>query len=349
MNALRTLIVLALAAACAGTRAAPCDDAPEAVNGALPICGVSAPEDMAAWGDHFLVVSSMEVSDHFYLLDSRDNTLSILRTELSVPAPGQRRGDADCAPPVYMRTHGIDLSRAADGSWQLLAVNHGARETVEMFELRDGSGGEPSLHWRGCVAAAENAQFNDVAALPDGGFLATDPITASWQLPRMLLGALGMPTGRVYRWTPGEGYAAVPNTEGAYPNGITLADDGQSFYLNVYLDGEVREHALDSGELLRRLPVEKPDNSTLTAQGELLVASQRAGLPTLIAAILAEAGERNRIPFEILAIDTESFSPRILYRHDGDALGGGTVAVPQGAGLYIGAFRGDRLLRVPMP
>lgn len=324
--------------------AVPCDEQPKMAD-EHAICGIEAPEDMVALDERRLIVSSMEVTDHLYLLDTRTDELGPLRTELEPPPAAQRWGEPDCAPPVYMISHGIDLSRAADAP-RLLVVNHGGRESVEMFELRQDGEATPWLQWRGCVLAAENAQFNDVAALPDGGFLATDPLTDSWKLPRMLLGALGMATGRVYRWAPGAGYSAVPGTEGAYPNGITLAADGARFYLNLYLDGEVREHALDSGEILRRVSVKKPDNSTLTADGRLLVASHRAGLPSLVGAIADEAGERNRIPFDIVVVDLDSFDTRILHRGDGEALGGGTVAVPAGERLYIGAFRGDRLLRV---
>jgi hypothetical protein len=38
--------------------------------------------------------------------------------------------------------------------------------------------------------------------------------------------------------------------------------------------------------------------------------------------------------------------PSVLYASDGSSLGGGTVAQQVGADLYIGAFRGDRMLRV---
>lgn len=338
------LLLLGLLAVPSSTLAVPCSDPPEEA-GVTAICGVEAPEDIVVLDDRYLIVSSMEVTDHLFLLDTRDASLAPMVTRLDAPSPERRLGDPQCTPPVYMISHGIDLARDGDDT-RLLVVNHGGRESVEMFELAAAADGVPMLEWQGCVMAADNAQFNDVAALPDGGFLATDPITASWQLPRMLLGALGMATGQVYRWTPGEGYAPVPNTAGAYPNGITLADDGQSFYLNLYLDGEVREHALDSGEVLRRVSVAKPDNSTLTPDGRLLVASHRAGVPTLLRAIAADAGERNRIPFTIESVDIDNFSRRQLYSGDGAALGGGTVAVERPEGLYIGAFRGDRLLRV---
>jgi hypothetical protein len=150
----------------------------------------------------------------------------------------------------------------------------------------------------------------------------------------------------VYRWHSQSGYSAVPHTEAAYPNGVLLSADGQSFYLNVYLGGEVRQHDLASGEILNRVAVAKPDNSSLAPDGSLLVASHDASIFTLLSAITSAAGARNSIPFEIIRIDPADFSSSVLYRSGGDALGGGTVAQQVGNDLYIGAFRGDRILRV---
>jgi hypothetical protein len=300
--------------------------------------------------DDSLLISSMDSSRKLYHFDTARQVLTALTVDLTPPAERERWGEADCPAPELMLSHGLDLAqRLDDGSWQLLVVNHHERESIEFFEVRDSRAGDPPvLRWRGCVMAAPNAQFNDVAALPDGGFLATDPITASWQLLRMLMGSVGMDTGRVYRWSPDSGYRAVPHTEGAYPNGILLSADGESFYLNLYLDGEVRKHDLETGEVLARVAVDKPDNSALGSDGTLLVASHRAPVMAMLAAVGSGAGERNTIPFDIVAIDPDEFSASVRFRSDGTAMGGGTVAQQVGNQLYIGAFRGDRFLRVTL-
>ena len=246
-------------------------------------------------------------------------------------------------------SHGLDLLRTPDGRWRLLAVSHGERESVEFFEVLDAGGAAPALAWRGCVLAAEGAAFNDVAALPDGGFLATDPSGDSWQRVRALLGVLGFNTGRVFRWHPQTGYSVVPNTATPYPNGIVLGPDGDSFYLNVYFDNEVRQQDLRSGEILGRAAVRQPDNSNWSPEGELLVASHRAPVRTLFRAVGAAPGERNRIPFAIVAVDPADMRTRELYLGDGAALGGGTAAVRVGGAIYVGAFRGDRLLKLLSP
>jgi hypothetical protein len=328
-----------------GSFAGDCSDPPVQA-GLDAFCGIEAPEDLVLFEDRFLLISSMAPGTTLYSFDLARDQLAPLETVLQPISPGENWANPDCALPRQLLTHGLDLSRRASGEWQLLAVNHEARESIEYFEVQDDDAAVPRLRWRGCVMAAENAQFNDVAGLPDGGFLATDPITASMQLPRMLFGALGGHTGQVYRWRPASGYSPVPHTEGAYPNGVLLSADGQSFYLNLYLSGEVREHDLASGEILNRVAVAKPDNSSLASDGSLLVASHDASIFTLLSAITSAAAERNGIPFEIIRVDPADFSANVLFRSEGDTLGGGTVAQQVGSDLYIGAFRGDRILRV---
>jgi hypothetical protein len=329
----------------AAGNAAECPDPPDEP-GVTAICGIAGPEDIVLYDERALIVSSMTSLPHLYGVELATDRVAPLETILSEPSDGLRWGDASCAPPSALHSHGLDLSRRPDGLWQLLVVNHAARESIEYFAVQDSDGVLPILRWRGCVMAQDNAQFNDVAALPDGGFIVTDPVTASWQALRSLLGSWGMDTGRAYRWHPQRGYSPLAHTEGAYPNGITLSPDGTRFYLNIYLGGEVREHDLETGEILRRVAVEGGDNSSLSSDGRLLVAAQHGSFLDLAAAIGDPADVRNDIPYDIVAIDLESFETEVLYSSNGDSLGGGTVAQQVGSDLYIGAFRGDRMLRV---
>lgn len=329
----------------AGVSAAPCDNAP-AGDGVTAYCGIAAPEDLVALDHRYLTIGSMTPDLQLYLIDTSEDVLLPMTTVLAPVTAEENWGEADCAAPASMVIHGLDVGMRRDGSQQLLAVNHGDRESVEFFEVFRSPDAPPALRWRGCVIAPDNAQFNDVAALPDGGFLATDPITASWQLPRMLLGTVGVDTGRVYRWRPEIGYEAVPHTEGAYPNGILLALDGETFFLNLYLDGVVQQHDLESGEILGSVEIEKPDNSSWASSGELLVASHGASVFSLLAAIASEPSARNSIPYKIVAINPTDFSKRVVHEGKTDHLGGGTVAQQLGDDLYIGAFKGDRVLKL---
>ena len=229
-----------------------------------------------------------------------------------------------------------------------LVVNHGERESIEFFEVLPARDSPPVLQWRGCVETPSKAMFNDVVALPDGGYLATDPSGGRWVRTRTLLGKLGLKVGRVYRWRPGSGHEPVPNTAMRDPNGIARDPSGDAFYVNEYLADEVRKQDLVTGELLARVEVRQPDNSNWSADGSLWVASHDASLLTLAQALGDAPATRNRIPFAILGVDPDTMQAVELFADDGTALGGGTAAVEVGDAMYIGAFRGDRLLRVEL-
>ncbi len=88
--------------------------------------------------------------------------------------PRKDWGDPACPGLVgdMLVPHGISLAKRSGGAMELYVVNHGGRQSMEMFELKP-EAGSWSLVWHGCVPATQ--EYNDVAALPDGGFIATHP------------------------------------------------------------------------------------------------------------------------------------------------------------------------------
>jgi len=55
----------------------------------------------------------------------------------------------------------------------LYVVNHGGRESIEIFTL-DAKGAEPTVTWIGCAVMPSHTWPNSVAPLPDGGMVVTD-------------------------------------------------------------------------------------------------------------------------------------------------------------------------------
>jgi hypothetical protein len=263
-------------------------------------------------------------------------------------ASGPRWGEADCPPPsAAFSPHGIDLAARPGGGLQLLVVNHGGRESIELFEvIPDGSGA--SLEWRGCVLPPEDAFLNDIVALPDGGFLTThmqpkrEGIAAFWQVLR---GLVGFDTGYVLEWQPASGFRVVGGTEAPFPNGIEVSPDGTAIYLNVYMGSEVRKIDRRTGELLAKADVARPDNVTWGDDGRLLVASHTAGLGEMMACGGIEKGACG-FEFEIVSLDPTTLEKRTVFGHAGAPMGGATVAVQVGRDLYLGSFAGDRIVRV---
>lgn len=323
----------------------------EPTDGILSICGLAAPEDLVpAPNSRDLIFGQMAEPGGLWLLDTRDDSVHPLLPAGPAPDPEELWGQADCRQPTsWLGAHGLDLRQRADGRWQLLVVNHTERESVEFFELLDADADRPHAVWRGCAIAPEAGNFNDVIGLADGSLLVTHMADRRRQLWSALLAAFGRDTGFVYRWTPQSGFVPLPGTEGAHPNGILLAPDEQSFYLNIYFGGSVRRHAVDSGALLAEVAVEKPDNSSWADDGSLLVASHQASLWQLFRSLEQDHGEPSLLPFTVVAIDPASMTARPLLQREGPPMGAGTVALQRGGDLYIGSYVGDRIVRLPMP
>ncbi len=328
-----------------------------AVGDLVPVCGLSRPEDMELLPDgHTLVISQMGTLDgaragSLALYDTATGIITELPPFTDLAAQGWGAADCPGAPGDALAPHGIHLSQRPDGQWQLLAVNHGGGERVEFFEVAT-DGPEAALVWRGCAIPPPGSFLNDVVALPDGGFLATNmydrnglrlgPVSLA-----LVKGMLGFDTGYVLRWD-GTGFETVTGTGAPLPNGLQLSPDGRHLYLNAYLAGEVRKISYPHGRLEATAEVAGPDNSQWDRQGRLLVASQVGSMSEIVACGDIEGGACGA-PFEIVALDPVTLARETLLRHQGAPMGAATVAQPVGDFLYIGSFVGDRMLRVPMP
>ena len=99
-----------------------------------------------------------------------------------------------------------------NGVHTLLVVRHGAREAIEVFEIKEAPPDSPKLTWIGCVLSPADVVFNSVVSTPQGGLAATH-----FQLPR----------GYVYEWSGGSDWSQVPGSETEGPNGIEISDDGE--------------------------------------------------------------------------------------------------------------------------
>jgi hypothetical protein len=352
----RILVAAAAVAAAIAACAEPREPVTEctAVGPARPVCGFKNPEDLALLpGTSTLVISQMGRGDMsassgslvFFDLTSDAITPAYPLESASDPTPTPGWGDPACKEPPARKLapHGISLARRPDGALALWVVNHG-REAIELFEVDTA---EPGLDWRGCVPAPEGRFLNDVAALPDGGFVATHMFTPGWTYWALARGLLGLSTGVVLEWHPDSGFAEVPGSEGAMPNGIEASPDGESLYVDMYLGNEVRKIARKSGELLATVEIASPDNVAWSPDGTLLVASHNAPIREVMACGELEHGA---CPFHyaILALDPDTLEARALYENAGPPMGAGTAALKIGDELIVGTFAGDRIVRVKL-
>jgi hypothetical protein len=158
-----------------------------------------------------------------------------------------------------------------------------------------------------------------------------------------LKGLLGRDTGRVYRWTHGDGFVAV-GPDIPLPNGIEKAPDESVLYVASFFGDEVRKIDANSGALVGRAAMQRPDNLTWSADGKLLVASHTDSFVEMMACRNLAKGACGSA-FEVVELDPESLTSLVLLAHRGAPIGGVSVALQQGDALYLGSFAGDRIAR----
>lgn len=348
------LIALALLVS-AGCASSPPIESCDPIGNATPLCGFQNPEDLALLPDgrHVLVSEYGTNRDpgRIALLDLDTRARVVLYeggSEGSDDASTETWGADECPgpPSSAFSPHGIDLDRRADGALQLLVVQHGDRESVEMFEVREASSGW-TVDWRGCAEPPEGNSLNDIVTTPEGGFLVTR-ITASDAGAFTMLGAavFGTNTGFVFEWRPDDGWSPVPGTEGVMPNGIELSADGATIFLNQTLASEVTRIDRATGTVEARAEVRNPDNSTWASDGRLLVASLTASIRDMAACIDLEGGSCG-MPFAIVAVDPTTMETEVLYEGGpGTPSGAGTVGLEVPGAILVGSFAGDRIVFV---
>ncbi len=322
---------------------------------ARPICGFSNPEDMVALpGDRAILIGEYGASA------AATGRLVVLELETekqhTVFRGGQGRGSAEpgwghpsCTTPPgeTFNSHGIDLIRRDDGRLQLLVVQHGSREAVELFEVM-GEGTDWQVEWRGCVPAPPNASLNSVAGLSNGDFYTTQmvpldpPVDLTKDIPRHV-------TGHAYAWSQSDAsFRKIAGTDGAMPNGIVASPDGRYVYMNATAEHSVRKVEVATGRELGRAAVDTPDNARRAPDGRILIASLARDLTgeDFGVCVSIQQGACS-IPFRIVALDPDSMTiVETLYESDGAPMGAGTVGLRVGDELFIGSFHGDRILRV---
>jgi hypothetical protein len=321
-----------------------------------PICGVQMPEDLTALPDDGGILIS-EYGDSgklsgalTWFQPAKGNAFTRLvdSSTMAQGAGGPNWGEADCPLPDRLSPHGIHLSQRGD-SLQLLVVNHGSTEQVLFYEVQPSASknAAPTLFWRGCVGFPAYAELNDVVALPDGGFAVTHMYNRENVLLAQIKSSLGFNNGHVWRWSPGSGIRVMANTSAKLPNGIEVAPDGKSIWVNNYLEQELRQYDVATEQVLTTISVPNIDNSAWLDDGRLLLASHLS--PFTMAPCFGLTEGSCGSPYELIAVDTETGTTEVLFRAErGGPFGPATVAIEYQGKLYAGSFSGDRMAEITL-
>ena len=353
-HTLYVVTLLVLLSACGGSKVE--HDWCQPFDGLIPICGFQSPEDLALLpdGSGILVSEYGHMGEHegrLSILGLADYSRTVIydtQSSNDMRARNAIWGDTTCAEPEQFSPHGFDLSQRPGGRWQLLVVNHGGREAVEMFEILQDENAAWQAIWRGCVEAIDDTSFNDVAAL-DTGFVVTRMMSRDVGIMGLFDYFLGRDTGFLWRWSLEEGLQKVANTDSVIPNGVVAEKDGTRIFLNLYGENKIRVLDRVSEQSIHEIDIRSVDNTNWDTQrpGKILAASHDFKLLDM-AACGSESGNNCPVEFDIVEIDANDYSQQLLFRINGQYYGAGTAALRVGDLLFIGSFTGERILVAPV-
>jgi len=343
MKTLFAVVLLLCAAAPAHAQPAAAPPGPCVPAGPIRfVCGQAGPEDLVEVpGTHWLIASAYGPEGGIFLIDTRASSSTKLFPAAGAKESLDKQTYDSCPGPVpaadrqRFQTHGLYVKPGRDSQHTLYVVYHGVRESIEVFALD--ARAQPSLTWIGCAIAPDLVGLNSVAALPEGGFVATnfDPRPAPGEKragPFTAALLEGRINGELWEWHTGKGWSKVAGSESAGANGVELSADGRWYYVAQW--GSRSFYRLSRGQAKverQEIPLGfRVDNVRWAPDGTLLVAGQ---------------GENTSV---IGKVDPRTMTYRQIINYPtSPALSAATVAVQVGNELWAGSFRGDRIAVYP--
>jgi sugar lactone lactonase YvrE len=346
-------LAIVIAAALGGARPAAADEPCNPVDRLNFVCGPLNSEDLVQVpGTTWIIASGMDGGaagqrGSLHWIDSVDKTWAILFPDGNPQMRWDKATYGDCPGPPDLSTfsaHGINLRPGAGGTDTLYVVNHGGRESIEVFAL-DMRGSAPAVIWTGCAVMPPHTWPNAVAPLPDGGFVVTDMFDP--QDPKVSAElAAGADTGAVYEWHPHKGFALLPGSRMSGNNGIEVSPDGKWVYVAAWGGKAVVRLARDGGAAPRRdvLPAGfLVDNLRRAPDGTLVVAGQNVPASDVFACFRSPA-PRCTQPWRLARWDVKAMKLQPLASQPGNPeFGDATVGLQIGSDMFVGTFRGDRV------
>lgn len=246
--------------------------------------------------------------------------------------------------PTVFDAHGLSLRVGERGVHRLYVVNHGGREAIELFDV-DTRPEVPAIAWVGAVLQQDGVWGNAVAALPEGGFAATNYLDQNDPDAFEKVYA-GLPTGNVKEWHESAGWTDLPGTEASSPNGLTVSPDGQWLFICSWSARRVIRVSR-GGDAVQRDEVSvgfMPDNAKWHESG-ILIAGQHTDPRTLIDDFFAKSIAV--YPYSVARIDAVTLDVTTLVHGSDEHFGTAATGYPVGEELWMSNARGDRIAYLP--
>lgn len=321
------------------------------------VCGPVKPEDVLALpGTRWLVASGFAPGAGLKLVDPAARSYRPWFTGAAEQVAPDRAAYSNCPGPLdpaLFNARGLSLRQTGLNRWRLLAVNHGGREAIEVFDVSTGNG-EPSLAWRGCLPLPVGQVGNSVAGFADGTVLVTVLTRPGTTIADFVQGRT---TGAVWSWSPGAaGFGQLPGTQLPGNNGLEIDPDQRHFYVVAF-----GWHAVlvfdrrDTAKPLARLeaPGFMPDNIHWSG-GRLLLAGMRLDEPACggLRKVVNGVADPMLCHRGWVVGELDPRRRTITVVADGPpqpGFNGLSAAAIAGNELWLGSFQSSKLAYLPLP
>ncbi|TXC71086.1 hypothetical protein FSB78_09075 [Sphingomonas ginsenosidivorax] len=304
--------------------------------GAQLLCGVSKPEDLfRVEGTDWIVTTSLAGGIH--ILNTRDKRPVPLYPAANARETFDRRTYASCAGPpdaaakAHFSTLGLHIRPLGRGLHRLYVTRYPGPSGVDVFDLDVRA--KPRATWIGCVPSPGTVLANSIVGLRDGGFIVSSFYETGANSQASRAKALdGGITGALWSWHPKTGWAQIPGTESAGPNGIELSPDGRHAYVNQWGSRTFMRVTLGAVPPRRDIvPMGfRPDNLHWAPDGMLLIAGH-----TDTAGYLAKI---DPVSLKVTPLLSRPDTPRFVHV---------SGAIQIGSDYWVGSSRSDHLAIFP--
>jgi hypothetical protein len=321
------------------------------------ICGAQRPEDLARIPHtRWLVFSGFSDGAGLKLVDTR--TRAIRRwysgSDAQLAFDSKRFEFCPSPPdPSLLNTQGLSLRTIGDSQHDLYVVNHGGRESIEVFRI-DATQDEPQIRWIGCIEMPAATPANSVATYSDGTVLASVLTHQGTSITYFVRGAA---TGGVYQWRPGEkGFRLLPGTRLPGNNGIETSADDREFYVVAFGWHAVVIYARDdTSQPLRKAiaPGFMPDNIHWDGS-RLILAGMQLDEPACGGTRKIVDGKADDMRchrgYTVAALDPQILEFTIVaYSQPNAGFNGVSAARVVDNELWLAAYQGDRIAVRALP